>query len=153
MEENISEINKSVEDIMNNSEEIDDQMSDIVDDINHSIYKYIGLNETELIIKDTEIVEVTSQTQKRSTRENTGKWISCLEPKFTGESYNSIKKKVQFLMNKSKNEVKDKKTYDVEASMKSAVNVMFTQIQATRGFNLFGEHAVDVMIKELKRLE
>ena len=98
MEENISEINKSVEDIMNNSEEIDDQMSDIVDDINHSIYKYIGLNETELIIKDTEIVEVTSQTQKRSTRENAGKEIARLYPTFTGKSYDSIKKRCNSLL-------------------------------------------------------
>ena len=36
-------------------------------------------------------------------------------------------------MKKTKNEVKEKKTYDVEASMKSAVNLMFTQIQATQG--------------------
>ena len=50
-------------------------------------------------------------------------------------------------MNKTKNEVKEKKTYDVEESMKSAVNVMFIQMQATQGFNLFGERAVDVIIK------
>ena len=50
-------------------------------------------------------------------------------------------------MNKTKNEVKDRKTYDVEASMKSAVNVMFTQMQATRGFNLFVERVLAAMIK------
>ena len=58
-----------------------------------------------------------------------------------------MKKKVQLLMNKTKNEIKKKKTYDVEASMKSAVNVMFTQMQATQGFNLFGKRAVAAMIK------
>ena len=31
-------------------------------------------------------------------------------------------------MNKTKNEVNEKKTYDVEASMKYALNVMFTQM-------------------------
>ena len=56
-------------------------------------------------------------------------------------------------MNKTKNEVKVKKTYDVEASMKSSVNVMFTQIQATRSFNLFRDPVVAAMIKELKQLE
>ena len=35
-EGNIPEINESVEDIMNNSEEIDDQMSNIIDDVNYS---------------------------------------------------------------------------------------------------------------------
>ena len=56
-------------------------------------------------------------------------------------------------MNKTKNEVKEKETYDVETSMKSAINVMFKQMQATQGFNLFGERAVYTMIKELKQLE
>ena len=56
-------------------------------------------------------------------------------------------------MNKTKNEVKEKKTYDVEASMKYALNVMFTQMQATRGFNLFGESAVVAMIKDLRQFE
>ena len=56
-------------------------------------------------------------------------------------------------MNKTKNEVKEKKTYDVEASMKYSVNVMFTKMQATLGFNLFVYNEVDAMIKELKKLE
>ena len=34
-------------------------------------------------------------------------------------------------MKKTKNEVKENKAYDVEASMKYAVNVMFTKMQAT----------------------
>ena len=38
-------------------------------------------------------------------------------------------------------------------SIKNAVKVMFTQMQATRGFKLFGERAVAAMIKELKQLE
>ena len=37
--------------------------------------------------------------------------------------------------------------------MKYAVNVMFTQIQVTQGFNLFRERKVDTMIKELKQFE
>ena len=45
-EVNISERNKSVEDIMNNSEEIDDQMSNIIDDINYSRYEDLEVNET-----------------------------------------------------------------------------------------------------------
>ena len=99
------------------------------------------------------MVENTPQIQKQPTRENAEKGIAGLEPTFTGKAYYSIKKKVQLLMNKTKNEVIEKKTYDVEVSMKLAVNVMFTQIQGTRGFNLFAERAVAVMIKELKKLE
>ena len=53
-------------------------------------------------------------------------------------------------MNKTKNEVKEKKTYDVEASIKSDVHVMFTHIYDTRVFNLFGDREVAAMIKELK---
>ena len=50
-------------------------------------------------------------------------------------------------MKKTKNEVKENKAYDVEESMKSAVNIMFTQMQATRGFNLFVERVLAAMIK------
>ena len=50
-------------------------------------------------------------------------------------------------MKKTKNEVKENKIYDVEVSIKSAVNVIFTQMQDTRGFNLFGERVVVTMIK------
>ena len=50
-----------------------------------------------------------------------------------------------------KNEVQKVKTYDVEAFMKSIVNLMFTQMKATQGFNLFGECMLDAMIKWLKQ--
>ena len=91
---------------MNDSKEIYDQMSNIIDDINDSRYEDAEVNETEVIINDTEIVEDTSKTHKLTTRENAGKWIDSLEPTFTGKLYYIIKKKVQFLMNKTKNEVK-----------------------------------------------
>ena len=56
-------------------------------------------------------------------------------------------------MDEKKHETKKKNTFDVETSIKSAVNVMSTQMQATQGFRLFGERAVAAMIKELKQLE
>ena len=37
--------------------------------------------------------------------------------------------------------------------MKSAVNIIFTKIQATRCFNLFRERMVAAMIKEITKLE
>ena len=51
-------------------------------------------------------------------------------------------------MDKKKHETKKKNTFDVETSIIAAVNVMFTQMQATWGFNLFGELSVAAMIKE-----
>ena len=80
-------------------------MSNIIDEINNSRYKYAEVNEVEEIINDTEIVEDTPQTQKRPTRENAIKSIARLEPTFIGKAHDSIKKKVKFLMNKTKNEV------------------------------------------------
>ena len=41
----------------------------------------------------------------------------------------------------------------MEASIKSAVNVMFMQMQATLGLNLFVERVVACIMKELKQLE
>ena len=77
-------------------------MSNIIDDINDSRYRDAEVNETEVIINDTEIIQDISQTQKRPTRENAGKGIARLEPTFTGKTYDSIKKMVQFLMRKRK---------------------------------------------------
>ena len=56
-------------------------------------------------------------------------------------------------MDEKKHETKKKNTFDVETSIKASVNVMFTQMQATRGFKLFGDRTVAAMIKELKQLE
>ena len=55
-------------------------------------------------------------------------------------------------MDENKNEAKKKNKFDLETSIKAAVNVMSTQMQATRGFKLFGEPAVAAMIKEFKQL-
>ena len=46
-----------------------------------------------------------------------------------------------------------KNTFDVETSIKAAVSIMFTKMQATLCFRLFRERAVAAMIKELKQLE
>ena len=45
------------------------------------------------------------------------------------------------------------KPYDMETSMQLAVDVMFTKMQATQGFKLFGERAVATMVNELKQLK
>ena len=50
-------------------------------------------------------------------------------------------------MDEKKHETEKKKTFDVEKSIKASVNVMFTQMQATQGFKLFGERGVAAMIK------
>ena len=56
-------------------------------------------------------------------------------------------------MDEKKHKTENKNTFDTETSIKASVNLMFTQMQATRGFKLFGERAVAAMIKELKQLE
>ena len=43
--------------------------------------------------------------------------------------------------------------FSVETCLRVATSVMFTQMQAATGFNLFGEKAVAEMFKELKQLE
>ena len=69
--------------------------------------------------------ENTLQPQQRPNRENSGQGISRLYPIFTGKTYDDVKKKIQFLMDEKKHETKKKNTFDVETSIKAAVNVMF----------------------------
>ena len=95
--------------------------------------------------KDTSHFQGTPKPQQRPNRENSGKGITRLDPTFAGKTYDDVKKKVQFLMDEKKHETKKKNTFDVETSIKAAVNVMFTKIQATQGFKLFGEREVASM--------
>ena len=131
-------------------------MSGIIDDLNESRYdnEYIDDSEIEIsetnnteMDEDTSHLEDTPQPQHRPNRENSGKGITRLDPTFAGKTYDDVKKKVQFLMDEKKHEAKKKNTFDVETSIKAAVNVMFTKIQATQGFKLFGERSVAAMIK------
>ena len=137
-------------------------MSGIIDDLNESRYDNAHIEDSETETSETNHTEMdedvlqfenTLQPQQRPNRENAGQGISSLEPTFTGKTYDDVKKKIQFLMYEKKHETEKKNTFDVETSIKAYVNVMFTQMQATRGFKLFGERAVAVMIKELKQLE
>ena len=82
--------------------------------------------------------EDTLQPQQRPNRENAGQVIARLDPTFTGKPYDDVKKKVQFLMDKNKCKSKKKNPFDVETSVKAAVSIIFTQMQATQGFKLFG---------------
>ena len=56
-------------------------------------------------------------------------------------------------MDEKKHEAKKKNTFDVETSIKAAVKVLFTKMQATQGFKLFRELSVAAMLKEFKQLE
>ena len=116
-------------------------MPGIIDDLNESIYDnaYIDNSDTEVSkTNDTEMDEDTShfedkpQPQQRHNRDNAGQVIARLEPTFAGKPYDDVKKKVQFLMDEKKYKSKKKNTFDVETSIKAAVSIMFTQMQATR---------------------
>ena len=50
----------------------------------------------------------------RPVRENAGADVERLEPNFTGKAYDSVNKRVQFLMHDPKSELKP---YDMEISM------------------------------------
>ena len=111
-----------MEDIINDFEEINNQMSSIIDDLNDSRYDnaYIYDSETEVsktnhteMDEDTSQFEDTPKSQQRPNRENAGQGIPRLEPTFTGKPYDDVKKKIQFLMDKKKHETKKKNTFDV----------------------------------------
>ena len=142
-EQDISETNDSVEDIINDFGEIDNQMSGIIDDLNDSRYDNAHINDSETEVskinhtymdEDTSHFEDALQPQKRLNIDNSGQGIARLEPTFTGKKYDDVKNKVQFLMDEKKHETKKKNRFDVETSIKAAVNIMFTQMQATQGY-------------------
>ena len=109
-----------MEDIINNFEEIDNQMSGIIDDLNKSIYDNAHIDDSETEVsetnhkemdEDTSHFEDTPQPQQIPNRDNDGKGIARIEPTFTGKKYDDVKKKVKFLMDEKKHETKKKNTY------------------------------------------
>ena len=130
-------------------------MSGIIDDLNESRYDNAHIDDSETETSETNHIDIdedtlqfdnTLQPQQRPNIENAGQVITCLEPTFTGKTYDDVKKKIQFLMDEKKHKTEKKNTFDAEISIKSSVNVMFTQMQATQGFKLFGERAVAAVV-------
>ena len=59
-----------------------------------------------------------------------------------------MKERLQFFMWEENNQ----KHVTKNSYLQNAVNVIFTQVQATKGFKLFGELATIANIKELRQL-
>ena len=143
---------------MNEFDEVDDRMDQLIDDINESRYLH---DEDDLTVdSDDEIsddgtentVDGPNEGIRRSTRINAGTGVERLDPTHVGQTHNDIKKKVQFLISEKKEELKQT-LFSVQTGMAIATKCLFTQMQATTGFKLFGEKAIAAMFKELKQLE
>ena len=100
-----------MEDIINDFEEIDNEMSGIIDDLSESRYDNAHIDNSETELSETNHTEMdedklnfedTPQPQQRPNRENSGQGISRLEPTFRGKTYDDEKKKVQLLMDEKK---------------------------------------------------
>lgn len=127
-----------------------------------------------------ENIENTESGLRRSSRANRGTGVERLQMDFQGKSYSRGRalqfllktkstwpetflnhrpktygnkhreKAVQFLQSiKTISQYSDHSVVDV---MRSALNVIFTQMSAKKGMKLFGESAVAAIIKELKQL-
>ena len=86
-----------------------------------------------------------------------------LKPSKEGKSYKSVSKKIQQFLVKNdtcmKKQIQEKmkgskviNNKNTHAYMQEVVNTMFMQIHARKGINMFGERAIDAMIKEFKQL-
>ena len=97
-------------------------MSGIIDDLNKSIYDNAHIDDSETEVsktnhtemdEDTSHFEDTLQPQPRTNKENSGQGIACIDPTFTGKTYDDVKKKVQLRMDENKYETKKNNTFDV----------------------------------------
>ena len=104
-----------MEDIIHNFEAIDNQISGIIDDLNESRYDNAHIEDSETETSETNHTDMDEDTlqfenklqpQQRPNIENSGQGISSLEPTFTRKTYDDVKKKIQFLMDKKKHETK-----------------------------------------------
>ena len=83
----------------------------------------------------------------RLRREIAGTGVEIIQPSFDKKIYEVKKIKLKLLMDKNEQDGLN----DTHPYMNAAVNVMFTKIQASRGFKMFEERAAPVMVKELKQ--
>ena len=106
-----------------------------MDDINHSRYEddidNVSVEDTDTHVKQEEV-------NKRPIREGAGTGVKRFEPTFEGESHDFIKNEVQLFTQRVNNEEMHKDAWDHHIAMKTATNVIFTQVQAKVGFKLFG---------------
>ena len=85
-------------------------------------------------------------------RINSGNGVDMLELTHGGKTHNELKRKIWFLMLEERD--KNKQTlFSFQKGMLVATNTIFTQMQATTGFNIFGYKTVAAILKELKHLE
>ena len=84
-----------MEDIINDFEDIDNQMSGIIDDLNKSRYDNTHIDDLETEVsetnhkdmdEDTSHFEDTPQPQQIPNRDNDWKVIARLDPTFTGKN-------------------------------------------------------------------
>ena len=149
----------SFEALVNDFDDTNEKMDQIIEDINESRY-HSDEEDLPLDSDDEEIIDDVSDDEeaqpnegtRRSTRVNAGTGVDRLEPRHDGKTHDDIKKKIQFLMSKEK-EKDNKILFSFETGMKMATKAIFTQMQATTGFKIYGERAIAAMFKELKQLE
>ena len=86
---------------------------------------------------------------RKSNWRNAGMKVECLEPSITEQFHENINKREQFLM---KNTQENLRSFDLQTGMKTAARAVFTQMQATEGFKLFGYKAEAAMVKKTKQI-
>ena len=130
----------------------------IMNDINTSSYDDDDVKSDDYsmdeIIDDASSInseESDETVVRRTTRSNAGTGVVRLSPNMEGKSHDDVLKNIQLLMTEKLKE--HEKEVDARDALKLAVNVMFTQMQATLSFKLFGAKSVAAMVKELKQLE
>ena len=84
-----------------------------------------------------------------SGRENNDTVAERIQPNFYNKTYEVKKSQLELLIDKNKQEG----LTDTHAYMDTALIGMFTHMQASRGFEMFGEIVAAKMVKELKRLD
>ena len=75
--------------------------------------------------------------------------VEQLLPIFDKKIYDVKNIQLKFVMDKNERGGLN----DTQMCMNAALNVMFSQVQASRGFNLFSEIQVEEIVKQLKQLD
>ena len=109
----------------------------------------VAMEESLVAVAPLDDMEIKTVGSTRPKRSNSGAGVEIIQMDFSGKGYGA---KRQFTLVTNGVKVHPNTTKEEYTYMKTALDVVFTQMTANAGIKKFGEPAVAAMIKEFSQL-
>ena len=138
-------LNNPDDSLIERIDDLEDQVRSEIEQSKNLLNETIDQHASEENLSDEDDVE-DGTCISRPKRSGAGNGVARLEPDFTSKSYGT-KRHIQLLMLDDKSRQPD--INDQSPYFHRLVNVIFTQMHATKGIKKHGQRAIEVLSKEL----